>query len=73
LERYDQFYTGVDQQEAAAPGTGLNYYWEPVLNNFNLFPTANFIYSVNENSNLRLGAFRYGGPSFVQGEIGCAD
>ena len=31
LERYDQFYTGVDQQEAAAPGTGLNYYWEPVL------------------------------------------
>ena len=30
LERYDQFYTGVDQQ-AAAPGTGLNYYWEPVL------------------------------------------
>ena len=26
LERYDQFYTGVDQQEAAAPGTGLNYY-----------------------------------------------
>ncbi|MGD1981486.1 MAG: carboxypeptidase-like regulatory domain-containing protein, partial [Flavobacteriales bacterium] len=52
LERYDQFYTGVDQQEAAAPGTGLNYYYEPVLNNFNLFPTANFIYSVNENSNL---------------------
>ena len=67
LERYDQFYTGVDQQEAAAPGTGLNYYWEPVLNNFNLFPTANFIYSVNENSNLRLGAFRtVARPSFKE-------
>ena len=67
LERYDQFYTGVDQQEAAAPGTGLNYYWEPVLNNFNLFPTANIIYSVNENSNLRLGAFRtVARPSFKE-------
>ena len=67
LERYDQFYTGVDQQEAAAPGTGLNYYWEPVLNNFNLFPTASFIYSVNENSNLRLGAFRtVARPSFKE-------
>jgi hypothetical protein len=67
LERYDQFYTGVDQQEAAAPGTGLNYYLEPVLNNFNLFPTANFIYSVNENSNLRLGAFRtVARPSFKE-------
>lgn len=67
LERYDQFYTGVDQQEAAAPGTGLNYYYEPVLNNFNLFPTANFIYSVNENSNLRLGAFRtVARPSFKE-------
>jgi hypothetical protein len=67
LERYDQFYTGVDQQEAAAPGTGLNYFWEPVLNNFNLFPTANVIYSVNENSNLRLGAFRtVARPSFKE-------
>ena len=67
LERYDQFYTGVDQQEAAAPGTGLNYYWEPVLNNFNLFPTASLIYSVNENSNLRLGAFRtVARPSFKE-------
>ena len=67
MERYDQFYTGVDQQEAAAPGTGLNYYWEPVLNNFNLFPTASFIYSVNENSNLRLGAFRtVARPSFKE-------
>ena len=67
LERYDQFYTGVDQQEAAAPGTGINYQWEPVLNNFNLFPTASFIYSVNENSNLRLGAFRtVARPSFKE-------
>jgi hypothetical protein len=67
LERYDQFYTGVDQQEAAAPGTGLNYNLEPVLNNFNLFPTASFIYSVNENSNLRLGAFRtVARPSFKE-------
>jgi len=67
LERYDQFYTGVDQQEAAAPGTGLDYNLEPVLNNFNLFPTASFIYSVNENSNLRLGAFRtVARPSFKE-------
>ena len=66
MERYDQFYTGVDQQEAAAPGTGINYQWEPVLNNFNLFPTASLIYSVNENSNLRLGAFRTVRTSFVQ-------
>ena len=67
LERYDQFYTGVDQQEAAVPGTGINYYLEPVLNNFNLFPTASFIYSVTENSNLRLGAFRtVARPSFKE-------
>lgn len=67
MERYDQFYTGVDQQEAAAPGTGINYRWEPVLNNFNLFPTASLIYSVNENSNLRLGAFRtVARPSFKE-------
>jgi len=67
LERYDQFYTGVDQQEAAAPGTGLNYNFEPVLNNFNLFPTASLIYSVNEKTNLRLGAFRtVARPSFKE-------
>jgi len=67
MERYDQFYTGVDQQEAAAPGTGINYRWEPVLNNFNLFPTASIIYSVNENSNLRFGAFRtVARPSFKE-------
>ena len=67
MERYDQFYTGVDQQEAAAPGTGVNYQWEPVLNNFRLFPTASFIYSVNENSNVRLGAFRtVARPSFKE-------
>jgi TonB-dependent receptor len=67
MERYDQFYTGVDQQEAAAPGTGVNYQLEPVLNNFRLFPTASFIYSVNENSNLRLGAFRtVARPSFKE-------
>lgn len=66
-ERYDQFYTGVNQQEAAAPGTGINYYYEPVLNNINLFPTASLIYSVNENSNLRLGAFRtVARPSFKE-------
>src|SRR5210317_235765 len=66
-ERYDQFYTGVDQQEAAAPGTGLNYRWAPVLNNFNLFPTASLIYSVNENTNFRLGAFRtVARPSFKE-------
>ena len=67
MERYDQFYTGVDQQEAAAPGTGVNYQLEPVLNNFRLFPTASFIYSVNENSNLRLGAFlTVARPSFKE-------
>ena len=67
MERYDQFYTGVDQQEAAAPGTGINYQWAPVLNNFNLFPTASLIYSVNENSNLRIGAFRtVARPSFKE-------
>ena len=67
IERYDQFYTGVDQQEAAAPGTGINYQWEPVLNNFNLFPTASLIYSVNENSNIRFGAFRtVARPSFKE-------
>ncbi len=67
MERYDQFYTGVDQQEAAAPGTGIDYRWEPVLNNFNLFPTASIIYSVNENSNLRFGAFRtVARPSFKE-------
>ena len=67
MERYDQFYTGVDQQEAAAPGTGINYFFEPVLNNFNLFPTVSLIYSVNENSNLRFGAFRtVARPSFKE-------
>ena len=67
MERYDQFYTGVDQQEAAAPGTGINYQWAPVLNNFNLFPTASLIYSLNENSNLRIGAFRtVARPSFKE-------
>lgn len=67
MERYDQFYTGVDQQEAAAPGTGTAYYFDPVLNNFRLFPTASLIYSVNENSNLRFGAFRtVARPSFKE-------
>ncbi len=67
-ERYDQFYTGVDQSYAGSNGAfGQSYSNTPVLNNTRLFPTVSLIYSVNENSNLRFGMFQtVARPSFKE-------
>ncbi|TXC78916.1 TonB-dependent receptor [Luteibaculum oceani] len=46
-EMFKQFYTGTNQN-----GT-INYNKENVINDFDLFPTVNLIYALNEDQNLR--------------------
>ena len=47
VEKYDQRYTGINQSGS------LSLDNEKVLNDFNLFPAANLIYSLSEKQNLR--------------------
>lgn len=59
-EYYTQNYTGLNQQ-----GTQLDN--EQVLETFDLFPTANLVYSLAEKQNLRLGYSRTTArPSFKE-------
>lgn len=59
-EAYEQYYTGTNQ-------AGVSFNNENVLSNLDLFPTANFIYSLNEKQNLRFGyAKTIARPSFKE-------
>jgi TonB-dependent receptor len=60
-EKYDQFYTGTNQNGSIV----LNK--DKVLGDFDLFPTANFIYAVNKKQNIRASYSRtIARPSFKE-------
>lgn len=67
-EHFIQRHTGRDQAYASGNViSGRNLDNEVVLNSLDLFPSANVIYSVNENTNLRLVATRtIARPSFKE-------
>lgn len=59
-EQFSQFYTGRNQ-------SGENFRNKEVFNNLNLFPTANLIYALKENQNLRVSYARtIARPSFKE-------
>lgn len=65
-EKYVQKHTGRDV-EYASLGTGNNLVDEVVLDAFDLFPSANFVYSFKENRNLRFSYSRtIARPSFKE-------
>ncbi|MEM9390101.1 MAG: TonB-dependent receptor [Bacteroidota bacterium] len=70
-EQYTQRYTGGDQDFFNSNGNqGRFLNNEKVLDTFNPFPTANFIYNIIENSNLRVSYARtVARPSFKEKSI----
>lgn len=67
-ENFVQRHTGRDQRYAGGDiVNGKNFDNEIVLNNFNLFPTANLVYKVTDNQNVRVGYARtIARPSFKE-------
>ena len=64
FENYEVFYTGKNSQLSEV------YQNENIINNNNLFPSANFIYSLKENKNLRLAySLTTARPSFKEASI----
>jgi len=70
-EQYIQRYTGGNQEYFSSEGAaGIFLNEEEVLNSFKPFPTANLIYSLSENTNLRLSYSRtIARPSFKEKSI----
>ncbi len=69
MEKYDQFYTGQNQIANTNPQSenALIFTNEKILNLLDFFPTASLIYSLDDNSNLRLGYFKTTArPSFKE-------
>ncbi|MFB0906766.1 MAG: hypothetical protein QMB03_00535, partial [Spirosomataceae bacterium] len=55
VERYVQRHTGRDQKFASGDvENGKNLVNEEVINSINLFPSINFIYQLDEKTNVRL-------------------
>ena len=66
-ELFRQRHTGRDQVGAVNPDQGNVLNDELVLDDFNLFPSANLIFSVNEDQNLRGSYYRsIARPSFKE-------
>lgn len=64
FENYQVFYTGENSQ------LGQVYANENIINKNNVFPSANFIYSLKENQNLRLAySLTTARPSFKEASI----
>ncbi len=51
-EQYTQLYTGINQLKT------IDYQNEKVINNVNLFPTANAMYNISKNANIRISYAR---------------
>ena len=65
-ENYVQNYKGAVRSSITAGGEN-NFINDEVLSNFNLFPSANLIYALNENMNLRGSYYRsIARPSFKE-------
>lgn len=66
-ELYRQRHTGRDQDAAQNPTQGNSLNNDLVLDEFNLFPSANLIFSTNENQNFRGSYYRsIARPSFKE-------
>lgn len=66
-ELFQQRHTGRDQAAAVNPDQGNSLDNELVLNNLQLFPSANLIYALTEDMNLRASYFRsIARPSFKE-------
>ena len=70
-EKYEHYYTGGDQDWFNSNGNdGVFLDNEEVLSSFKAFPTANLVYNVIENSNLRVSYSRtVARPSFKEKSI----
>lgn len=69
LEKYDQFYTGQNQIANTSPSSppARIFNNQKVVSDFQLFPSINFIYQVNDMSNLRFNyAMTTARPSFKE-------
>lgn len=71
MEKYEHYYTGGDQDWYNSKGNDGTYLDnEEVINSFKAFPTANLIYNIIENSNLRISYARtVARPSFKEKSI----
>lgn len=70
-EMYNHYYTGGDQEWFNSKGNaGIYLDNEEVLSSFKVFPTANLVYNVVENSNLRVSYARtVARPSFKEKSV----
>ncbi|MBL4709917.1 MAG: TonB-dependent receptor [Flavobacteriales bacterium] len=67
VEKFEQRHTGVDQDFASGKADGNNLVDEVVLDETNLFPTINMIYTLAEEQNLRFAfAKTIARPSFKE-------
>jgi len=72
MEKYDQFYTGENQQAANDPNApgAISFDNEKILDLLDFFPTASLIYSIDDNTNLRGSFYRTTArPSFKEVSI----
>jgi outer membrane receptor protein involved in Fe transport len=72
FEKYDQFYTGQNQEASFDPGSSaaISFDNENILDLADFFPSLNLIYSVNEDVNLRGSFYRTTArPSFKEKSI----
>ena len=66
-ESYIQHHTGRDQQYASGDENGQNLVDSQVLNSFDLFPSVNMIYEINDNQKIRAAfATTIARPSFKE-------
>lgn len=67
-EKYSQWYTGQDQQFAGGDTVGgRSFVNEQILDMFDLFPSMNLIYSLNDQQNIRFSYSRtIARPSFKE-------
>lgn len=64
LEKFNLYYTGSNSQQ------GVFFDKELIIDKLNLFPTANLIYELNDNANLRLAYYKTTArPSFKEASI----
>lgn len=64
LEKFNLYYTGSNSQQ------GVFFDKELIIDKLNLFPTANLIYELNDNTNLRLAYYKTTArPSFKEASI----
>lgn len=70
LEKYVQKYTGIDQRAVVGDPAGFEANDSTFLDDLDLFPTASFIYELNDRTNFRASYSRtIARPSFKEASI----